>query len=320
MFSNFHLELESTACPIGCTPDDYLVLKGRDRLHNLPGEFTVVKCRTCGLIRTNPRPTPASIGSFYPINYAPYESTRIAVNDDPKSQITSLKHILLKAFQFNDRRIPPLEAGHLLEIGCASGVFLDHMAKKGWQVAGIEVNEHAAENARAAGYEIHTGSLESAPDPVQLYDLVAGFMVFEHLHDPVLSLQKISRWTNRNGYLVLSVPNAASLEFHIFKHNWYGLQLPTHLYHFTPATLNKLLNKCGWAIDRLFHQRLLSNLIPSIGYVLKDKNYLLGFANRLSGFSKNPGRTNFLLYPIAWVLAFLRQTGRITVWARKKRG
>ena len=50
--------LESAACPIGCPPTDETILVDRDRLHNLPGEFTVVKCRNCGLMRTNPRPTP----------------------------------------------------------------------------------------------------------------------------------------------------------------------------------------------------------------------------------------------------------------------
>lgn len=44
------------ACPLGCPPTDETILVGRDRLYNLPGEFTVVKCRTCGLKRTNPMP------------------------------------------------------------------------------------------------------------------------------------------------------------------------------------------------------------------------------------------------------------------------
>src|SRR5437660_12675977 len=71
------LALESVPCPAGCPPMDEVVVRGRDRLHGLPGEFSVVRCRTCGLMRTNPRPDPESIAHFYPDEYGPYRDTRI---------------------------------------------------------------------------------------------------------------------------------------------------------------------------------------------------------------------------------------------------
>ena len=54
--------IENVSCPLGCIKGDEIVLTGRDRLHDLPGEFTVVKCRSCGLMRTNPRPKPGEHG------------------------------------------------------------------------------------------------------------------------------------------------------------------------------------------------------------------------------------------------------------------
>ena len=70
--------LESQPCPLGCEPNDSTVFTGRDRLHDLPGEFRVVRCQTCGLSRTNPRPTPDTIGFYYPDHYGPYQTTKIS--------------------------------------------------------------------------------------------------------------------------------------------------------------------------------------------------------------------------------------------------
>jgi hypothetical protein len=69
--------LETKPCPLGCSVSDETVLTGRDLLHDLPGEYTVVKCNSCGLMRTNPRPTPEAIGTYYPDDYGPYLGTQI---------------------------------------------------------------------------------------------------------------------------------------------------------------------------------------------------------------------------------------------------
>src|SRR5438094_653484 len=69
--------LESVPCALGCPPNDEEILLGRDRLHALPGNFRIVRCRTCGLMRTNPRPTLDAMESYYPEDYGPYESTKV---------------------------------------------------------------------------------------------------------------------------------------------------------------------------------------------------------------------------------------------------
>ncbi|MCG7928200.1 MAG: class I SAM-dependent methyltransferase, partial [Candidatus Thiodiazotropha taylori] len=69
--TNSTVELESKPCPLGCSPADEKVLTGHDRINNLPGEFDVVRCGNCGLLRTDPRPTPTSIGFYYPDDYSP---------------------------------------------------------------------------------------------------------------------------------------------------------------------------------------------------------------------------------------------------------
>jgi 2-polyprenyl-3-methyl-5-hydroxy-6-metoxy-1,4-benzoquinol methylase len=308
--------LQDSACPLGCTRQDENVLTGRDLLHDLPGEFTVVRCCTCGLMRTNPRPTPETIGFYYPDDYGPYLGTQVRQQQAPKSGIKRLLGpIVRKIFNFNTDVIPAMHQGRMLEVGCASGAYLHRMANKGWTVEGVEFSPKAAHAARSLGYPVHVGSLETAPEPGAPFDLIVGWMVLEHLHDPVGCLQKLKKWAKPGAWLVLAIPNAAALEFRLFKEKWYALQLPTHLYHFTPKTLAQVLQAGGWTLQKVHHQRVLSNLIASAGYVFQDKGYA-ELGQKLVDFPEGGGRWPYALYPLAWLLGMFGQTGRMTVWAR----
>jgi 2-polyprenyl-3-methyl-5-hydroxy-6-metoxy-1,4-benzoquinol methylase len=257
------------------------------------------------------------MGFYYPDDYGPYQGTRVDRADLSNDPLPVWKCLALRVFEFNTQRLPALPPGRMLEIGCASGSFLHRMNNEGWEVEGLEFSEKAAESARSLGHIVHTGSLEKATEPAEPYDMVVGWMVLEHLHNPVLALQKLHRWTKPDGLLVVSVPNADALEFQIFGDAWYALQVPNHLYHYTPKTLKMMLERSGWQIERMFHQRVLSNLIASIGHVLQDKQCAPRLARRLIDFPKRPGLKQVLLYPLACLLAAFGQTGRMTVWARR---
>ena len=288
-------------------------------MHNIPGEYNIVKCRTCGLMRTNPRPTQETIGLYYPDDYGPYLDSMVQLdnNNNERNTIKNfLRPLINRIFNVNSTPIPPLSPGRMLEVGCASGAYLDYMAKKGWLVQGIEFSEEVAQSARDLGYQVHGGALETAPQPDELFDLVVGWMVLEHLHDPVTGLKKLHKWAKPNGWLALSIPNADSLEFNLFKDKGYALQVPTHIYHYTPNSLEKVLHAGGWTIKKIYHQRTLNNFIGSIGYILRDK----GFTKIAESFIRFPGRggkISYLLYPLSLLFSVFGHTGRMTIWARK---
>ena len=304
---------------MGCSSNDEIILASRDLLHDLPGIFTVVKCSNCGLMRTNPRPSPDTIGFYYPESYGPYVGTRVQ-SESPKSP-SLLKKLLRPIFRYvfnsNMTTLPEMAPGRMLELGCASGSYLHKMAVQGWQVQGIEFSEKAAKAAAQLGYDVHAGPLETAPNPDEPFDLIVGWMVLEHLHDPVNCLKKLRQWAKPGAWLVLSVPNAGSMEFSIFKDKWYALQLPTHLHHFTPQTLENMLQITGWKLEKVHHQRVLSNLIASTGYVLRDSGYVK-VGQKFIDFPEKAGRWNYVLHPLAWLFSVFGQTGRMTVWARVK--
>lgn len=311
--SNF--EFEHSDCPICGPAPSKPVLVGTDFISNRPGQFPVVECANCHLLRTEPRPTQDTIGEFYPDDYGPYLSTTVGGPEAKHDMKSRLVQFAKRIMDSKAHAIPDSKPGRMIEIGCASGSYLQTMANAGWEVEGIEFSPTAAATARALGYDVVNGAIENVDKPAAHYDLIVGWMVLEHFHQPDFALEKLRTWAKPNGMLVMSVPNAGSLEMPLFKHNWYALHVPNHLYHFDPATIDALMRKAGWRVKKIHHHRTLINLVGSAGLWLRERGYT-GLGNKLIAFPETGGRLGAaLLFPLAWVAAQFGQTGRMTIWA-----
>ncbi len=258
------------------------------------------------------------MGFYYPADYGPYLASQVTAQQPSTGRRASaLRRALRSLIRYNVDVVPEMPTGRMLEIGCASGSFLSAMKSRGWLVQGIEFSPSAAARAQTAGFQVHCGSLEDAPTSDHRFNLIVGWMVLEHLHDPVKALSKLATWAAPDARLALSVPNAASLDFWMFKGAGYALHLPNHLYHFSPDSLASLLARTGWRVDRVMHQRALGNLFGSLGNLLEDCKAPTAIVHYFKRFPERARRANLILYPLAWLLALFGQTGRMTIWASR---
>lgn len=305
--------LEQSACPNGCLPNDRFILEGQDRLHNLPGRFNIVECKTCNLRRTNPRPSSNSIGFYYPDTYGPYNN-QPTQSAEIRSSPSKLKRAVAKLLNMQSRVLPDIPSGTLLEIGCASGDYLLEMQKLGWVVEGIEFSSSAAEKALKAGLKVQITSLENACPPQKKVNLIVAWMVLEHLHQPVECLNRMYEWIQPDGYLVASVPDSSSIINSAFGEYCYDLHLPNHLYHYSDKTIEKILEKSGWKLEKVVWQKNSSTFLNSLIYIAKDKNLpnLERFVNWLK-ISYSARNIRLLLNLL---LGITKQSGRIEIWAR----
>lgn len=305
-----NVRLEDRACPNGCVCDDALVLETEDRLNGIPGRFSVVRCNGCHLLRTNPRPTAATIHAYYPTTYGPYHT-----GDESTALPTSWLRRGLRTFlEFDAKALPPIRPGRLLEVGCASGSFLDAQRLAGWTVEGIEFNESAVERARARDLYVQNATVETARAPESRVDVVAAWMVLEHLHEPIHALRRIREWVKSDGWLVASVPDTSSFFFSAFRTRSYDLQVPTHLYHFTPRTLGTLMSRAGWRIVRVRWQRNPNTLLMSVEYLASDNGW--GRTLAFTRWLRTAPRAGKLRACLALLLGVARQSGRMEIWAR----
>lgn len=305
--------LETAACPVGCPPDDEPVCVGHDRLHGLLGTFQVVRCRHCGLMRTDPRPTIETIGFYYPHDYAPHGTGVL----EPATGVTRFLRNTLQRLQpawLRNRRIPPLQPKRLLEIGCAAGRCLAEMREAGWSVVGVEISAKAVASAHAHGLQVYQGTVESLPKDAGPFELFIGWMTLEHLHDPIQTLRLLRCYATPESWLVLSVPNAEDrLGFRLFRDRWFALQLPTHLFHFTPSSLEAVLEASGWRLEKTFWQLDSTNFLWSTSYWLKERGARRSAAI-LAALAARP--RNPLVAGVSVLLGLLRCSGSIVVWAR----
>lgn len=249
-------ELEHTRCP----------LCGADRAEPVlvaaePGDFTgprfqVVCCGQCGLWYTNPRPTAAAIGRFYPDDYVPHQPRRhrSAWLHPPRWWSLAAARILRRC---PDRRwLEPHGRMRLLDVGCGSGVFLERMHQQGWRVTGLDVSQKVVRRIRdEMGLSALHGTLPHAELAPSSFDVVTMWQSLEHLHQPLESLKIVRELLVPGGHLVVSVPNIEGLPFRWFGTAWSGLELPRHLTHFTPQSLSEILRRAGFDVGPVRHVR-----------------------------------------------------------------
>ncbi len=228
--------------------------------------FRLVRCGRCSFAYLNPRPDQKSIAQFYPDDYAPYHRGE---HRPPASRWrTHLRRLAAwhrcgtppRPHGWGSRLLARLLApwlaphadsltclpyhgqGRLLEYGCGAGWLGHRLRGLGWDVTGMDVNPFAAEQARRRfGLPVIVGTLPHPAVPPQSYDVIVMGAVLEHVHRPHDVIDAAAQALRPGGYLVISVPNFDSWGFRRFRDHWWGLQLPVHLLHFTPATLRRLL-------------------------------------------------------------------------------
>jgi SAM-dependent methyltransferase len=141
--------------------------------------------------------------------------------------------------------------GRFLDIGCGRGFLVAGMARVGMEAEGLEPSESAAARAREAGLNVTCGLLHEVGYPTRRFDAISIYHVLEHTEQPLEILRECRRILKPGGELVVGVPNFDSLVFALVKSTWTGLQLPTHLQHFTPASIRMIAESAGFTVESM---------------------------------------------------------------------
>jgi SAM-dependent methyltransferase len=138
------------------------------------------------------------------------------------------------------------QKGALLDLGCSSGAFLEFIKGQSWELYGIEMSADCAGRAEArTGANVFVGDIPDAQFPQESFDVITCFDVLEHLYEPLKVMAKVREWLKPGGVFYVQVPNIDSAEARLFGTYWHGLELPRHLFHYSPGSLKFLAESVG---------------------------------------------------------------------------
>jgi predicted SAM-dependent methyltransferase len=269
--------MENPKCPVCSSFASVHFLTVKD--HTVSGAFfELVKCSDCSFVFTANPPSKGDIGHYY-------QSSSYISHTDSKKGIFDKVYQLIRAITLQGKRklvesIVPGKKGRILDYGCGTGAFLKEMVNNGWNIAGIEPDFGAREKAAfLTGIEIQdTNSLESF-QPASI-DAITLWHVLEHVHDLEHVLVKFHEILESNGVLLIAVPNRTSYDAIHYSEYWAAYDVPRHLYHFTPDTIDNLLHKHG------FTKSIIKPMWFDSFYVsLLSEKYKKGKMNVLAAFA-----------------------------------
>ena len=234
-----------TACPACHSSSIRQVLTCKD--YTVSGElFDVWECKSCSLRFTQDVPTEEKIGPFYQADeYISHSNTNKGLINRLYQWVRN--YTIAKKVELIKKQSCKA-TGSLLDVGCGTGEFLAGMKSAGWNVQGLEPDE----GARAQASDI-TGTIIGEPEELfsleESYDVISMWHVLEHVHRLHEYLDQYQKLLTKDGVLLIAVPNYTSTDASHYQEHWAAYDVPRHLYHFSPASIDSLMKQHGFQVD-----------------------------------------------------------------------
>jgi 2-polyprenyl-3-methyl-5-hydroxy-6-metoxy-1,4-benzoquinol methylase len=269
-----------SACPICRSNELRQVLEAKD--YTVSGEkFQIVECVTCSLRLTQDVPDAESIGPYYKAeDYISHTNTSKGLINriylSVRTRTLTAKRKLVENYTKRSN-------GDILDYGSGVGSFVNEMKKNGWSTTGLEPDPDARARAKHLyGIDI-LPSDSMAGVTTESVDAITLWHVLEHVHELNNCIQELKRVLKADGRIFIAVPNYTSHDAGVYKEFWAAYDVPRHLYHFSPRSMEKLMQAHGLKIvahKQMWYDSFYISLLSS-KYKNGSSNWLGAFWNGL---------------------------------------
>lgn len=218
---------------------------------------TVLRCRRCGLVFSDPLPLPQRIEEHYDVRPEEYwTEDRLEIPEDYfGSQIATAKRLLDVS--------SPIRA---LDVGAGIGRGMAAMEAAGFEAYGLEPSpafrDFGLSKLGLSEDRFLLDCLETARFPQGSFHFVNFGAVLEHLPDPDGAIRQVLDWLVPGGVFHVEVPSAHWLLARLlrryyrvvgtdFVSNLSPMHPPYHLYEFEDRTFTRHAEEVGYAIEHL---------------------------------------------------------------------
>ena len=241
------MEHTSIPAPSNCLLCDNKGLKSEGTYtdHFLSGEqFSILRCEKCELRITHPMPELSKLSGYY-------ASENYISHSNKRSDLFGMVYQMVRRFTHGRKYklLTRFSSGlTILDIGCATGEFLNFCATKGMIPTGIEPSDKAR-NFAESEYNLKVGD-EQAIKGLQssYFDAITMWHVLEHVPDINMRMEDIHRLLKDDGVAFIALPNHASHDAAFYNTYWAAWDVPRHLYHFNRKSFQSLATKHGFRI------------------------------------------------------------------------
>lgn len=288
-------------CPICNKTDIAHLLHTKD--YSLTNEsFEIIECAHCTLRYTFPIPSIDQITPYY--NFPDY----ISHTDTTSGWMNKLYHIVRnRTLDQKSNWVQSLFTGYkgkLLEVGAGTGAFAHCMKEKNWEVTALEPDA----SSRQKALENYNLFLQTPDTLYQLadnsQDVICLWHVLEHVHDLKGYLKAFKSILKTNGRLIIAVPNYTSYDAQYYKKHWAAYDVPRHLYHFSPASLQFLLKQFDMQLVQTkpmwfdsYYVSLLSEKYKKSGFIGIFRALIIASISNIKAV-KNSQKASSIIYEI----------------------
>lgn len=205
--------------------------------------FKFVKCQKCNLVFVNPRPSAEFLEKYYSEGATYQYMQNVILRKTAKFRIEIVLKPKLKIVdKFFDKK-----KNKLLDVGCASGYFLNLASKSGWECYGVEPNKDAVKFLKKNFFKIKVfnTAIEELETKTR-FDVVTCWEFVEHVLTPLKIFKKIHSILDKKGVFILSTPNSEGFDMMVLEELSDAYLAPSHLNYFNPKAITFALKKAGF--------------------------------------------------------------------------
>ncbi len=228
-------------CPVCGSPDRGGAFRTKEYGAFRTKDHLIVTCARCSLQFIDPL-TPAAAEVALEKMGEAFIETYILEEPSYRAYFRNKVRDLIKV-------APP---GCLLDVGCATGVFLDEARRAGFQEIGVDLLPSAVAYARdRLGVDARLGVPEEMGFSSGHFDAVSLFQIIEHVPDPAGLVREVARLLKPGGALLLTTPDRRGFLARLTGQRWFEYYNEEHLTYFDKRSLSRLLTDGGFAIVNL---------------------------------------------------------------------
>lgn len=251
-------------CKICGTSDCNRSYQVREMMFGLRKQFTYLECSACGCLQLVD--AESDMSDYYPADYYSFDTKVPAVIPKWRRWLTKQRYaqelygnspLGLLLNQWRGRPSVPLwlqsiavhPTAKILDVGCGSGALLRELHTMGFrQLQGVDPYiTNPIQDSQIQVFKKHLGELAGH------YDLIMFHHVFEHLPNPLETLQQAFALLADQGSLIIRIPIMGKYAWRTYCTDWVAIDAPRHHYLHTEKSMQHLAESANFVINQLIY-------------------------------------------------------------------